>query len=469
MVPVKYPLVAVVGPTAIGKTSFSVALAQHWQTEIISADSRQFYKEMKIGTAVPTKEELGQVPHHFIQHLSIHEEYSAAQFAQDAHPLVEELMQNKGRVLVVGGSGLYTDALLKGLNDFPRIPEGIRQELRRQFDLDGLLPLQEELRQKDPEYAEQADLKNPVRVLRALEVCRASGRPFSSFQKEGKADLPQALYIGLTAPRTTIYERIEERVELMMQEGLLNEAKSLYTHRKLNALNTVGFKELFSYLDGELSLPQAVEEIKKNTRRFAKRQLTWYRKNTAIHWLPSQWTTAQKITMADLWTSEKKPAPLIMVMGVSGSGKSTLAKALAKSLSLPFLDADDFHPESNLKKMQAGRALNDKDRQPWLEKLAQELLFRQDSGAVLACSALKEKYRDTLGEFIPLKTIYLKGNYDFIRERMEKRSGHFMPPELLQSQFNSLEEPTHAIEVNVEWSLEEALNFIETVLGKTQS
>ena len=466
MVPAKYPFVAVVGPTAIGKTSFSIALGEHWQTEIISADSRQFFKEMCIGTAVPTKEELLQVPHHFIQHLSIHDEYSAAQFAQEARSRAERLLKDKGRVLVVGGSGLYTDALLKGLNDFPDIPEYLRKKLRERIDSEGLSSLQRELAQLDPSYAAQVDLKNPVRVLRALEVCLASGRPFSSFLQGGPSNLPKAFYIGLTAPRTIIYERIEQRVDLMMRQGLLDEARSLYTHRHLNALNTVGYKELFAHLDGELNLHEAVEEIKKNTRRFAKRQLTWYRKNTSIHWLPYHWTNAKKVAMADLWVAGRKQAPLLLVMGVSGSGKSTLAAALAEALSVPYLDADDFHPEANLEKMKAGNALTDKDRQPWLDVLAQELVNRQDSGAVLACSALKEKYRKTLAEYTPLRTIYLKGDYEYIFQRMKKRAGHFMPLELLQSQFNTLEEPAEAIEVRAEWALDQALQHIETTLEK---
>ena len=463
---VKYPLVTVVGPTAIGKTAFSIELAKHWETEIISADSRQFYKEMSIGTAVPSPEELGQVPHHFIQHLSIQSDYSAAQFAQDALPTAKKILKSTGRALVVGGSGLYTDALLKGLNDFPRIPSKIRNELRKRLELEGLESLQDELKKVDPDYAKQVDLQNPVRLLRALEVFHSSGQPFSGFLKGAKAFLPDPLYIGVVAPRENIYQRIEERVNLMIEQGLVEEARSVYPYKNLNALNTVGYKELFSFFDGNSTLEEAIAEIKQNTRRFAKRQLTWYRKNKSIRWLASNWASSQKLQLANLWSEGKSQPPVLLVMGVSGSGKSTLAKALAQSLSLPYLDADDFHPPANIKKMSGGRPLNDKDRQPWLEGLAFELLKRQDTGVVLACSALKEKYRRTLAEYSPMQTIYLKGSYDYILQRMQGRKDHFMPIDLLQSQFRTLEEPENALQVEVEWDLDQALQNIYKSIEK---
>ena len=460
-----YPITAIVGPTAVGKTAFSIDLASHWETEIISADSRQFFKEMSIGTAVPSDDELSRVKHHFIQHLSIQKAYSAAEFAKQALPKVQQLVQEKGRVLVVGGSGLYTDALLQGLNDFPEVSEGAKEKVRQLNKEEGLNGLQKQIRIADPVYAAEVDLENPHRLMRALEVCWSSDQPYSSFRKGGESDLPSPLYIGLTAERNLIYKRIEERVDAMMAAGLLQEVTRLLPYQDLNALNTVGYKELFLHLQGEYTLTEAVEEIKKNTRRFAKRQLTWYRKNKNIRWLPSQWQNERKITMADRWSQGGSNHPLVVVMGVSGSGKSTLARALAEHLKLEFLDADDFHPASNIAKMKSGKPLNDKDRQPWLQSLAFEMLNRQDKGAVLACSALKESYRVLLSEYVPLQVVYLKGSYETIYERMSAREGHFMPPELLQSQFRALEEPQAAIDIPLEWSTEQAVNYVKEQLS----
>lgn len=450
-------LAALVGPTAIGKTAFSIALAQHWQTEIISADSRQFYREMRIGTAVPSTAELQQVPHHFIQHRSITEKYSAAQFAQEARFVVEELLRTKGKALVVGGSGLYTDALMQGLNDFPDIPREVRQEVRALYAQNELEGLQIKLKELDPDYAQLVDFQNPMRLMRALEVCLASGKPYSSFRKGHTPLQENALYLGLAAERSQIYARIEQRVDLMMDEGLLEEARNLYEHRKLNALNTVGYKELFSHLSGECSLEEAVDAIKTNTRRFAKRQLTWYRKNKEINWLPAGWSNERKLTQVDSWIQKKQAAPVLLVMGVSGCGKSSLANALAQRLNSTYLDADDYHPEENIAKMKSGKPLNDKDRLPWLQKLALVLLDHQDKGVVLACSALKSSYRDLLNEYLRVQTIYLQGDFDYLYKRLKKRKGHFMPPELLQSQFQALEEPEDAIRISVEWPLEEAV------------
>lgn len=459
-------LAALVGPTAIGKTAFSIALAQHWKTEIISADSRQFYHEMRIGTAVPSTEELRQVPHHFIQHRSIFEEYSAAQFAQEAQPLVQELLQTKGKALVVGGSGLYTDALIQGLNDFPAIPEEVRKEVRELFAEKELEGLQKKLNELDPEYAQQVDLQNPMRLMRALEVCLAAGKPYSAFRKGSNPSLQNTLYIGLAAERSQIYSRIEQRVDLMMEEGLLEEARGLIEHRNLNTLNTVGYKELFAHFSGECSLEEAVDEIKKNTRRFAKRQLTWYRKNKQINWLPAQWSNERKLAQVDSWIEVAPRPPILMVMGVSGCGKSTLAEALAKRLGITYLDADDYHPEENIAKMRSGKPLNDKDRLPWLQKLALVLLDHQDKGVVLACSALKASYRELLNEYVRVQTVYLQGDFDYLYARLGKRKGHFMPPELLQSQFQALEEPEDAIRISVEWPLEEAVKNTLDQLGE---
>jgi len=280
-------LLAVVGPTAIGKTALGIQLAKHFDTEIISADSRQFFKEMKIGTAVPSGEELNQAPHHFIQHKSIFEPYSVGDFEKDAIALLDNLYQKKDIAIMVGGSGLYVDAVISGLDEFPKVDPQIRETLNKELEDNGLESLQKELKQRDPEYYKTVDLENPHRLIRALEVCRAANKPYSSFLNQQKPErLFKSLYIGIDAPREVVYQRINSRVELMMEAGLLEEAKKLYPYKELNALQTVGYKELFEYIDGKCTLDFAVSEIKKNTRRFAKRQLTWLRKNETILWVP---------------------------------------------------------------------------------------------------------------------------------------------------------------------------------------
>ena len=279
-------LIAVVGPTAIGKTSLAIALAKQFKTELVSADSRQFFKEMRIGTAVPSSEELETVPHHFIQHLSVHETFSVGDFERAALTKVDALFKNHDVAILVGGSGLYVDAVVKGMDSFPDVEPRIRQELNTELETNGLEALQKELSEKDPDYHARVDLNNPHRVIRALEICRGTKRPYSSFLGIQKANRSfNTLYVGLTAPREVIYERIEQRVDLMMQEGLLEEAKSLYPLRQLNALQTVGYRELFSHFEGTYNLEEAIAEIKKNTRRFAKRQLTWLRKNEDVLWV----------------------------------------------------------------------------------------------------------------------------------------------------------------------------------------
>jgi len=280
-------LLTVVGPTAIGKTALAIQLAHHFDTEILSADSRQFFKEMEIGTAVPTKEELKKVPHHFIQHKSIFEPYSVGDFEKEAINLLDDLFLKKDIVVMVGGSGLYVDAVVSGLNEFPEVDPEIREKLNQQLEEEGLEPLQNELKQRDPKYYKSVDLDNPHRLIRALEVCIASNKPYSSFLNRPKPKRPfKTLYVGIDAPREVIYDRINTRVDLMMDAGLLNEVKKLYPHKKLNALQTVGYKELFEYIEAQSTLEFAVSEIKKNTRRFAKRQLTWLRKNNGILWIP---------------------------------------------------------------------------------------------------------------------------------------------------------------------------------------
>lgn len=278
-------LICVVGATAIGKTSLAVKLAQAFSTEIISADSRQFFKEMTIGTAVPSKKELSAAPHHFIQNKSIFEAYSVGDFERDAIALLENLFKKNQIVIMVGGSGLYVDAVVKGLDNFPKVPSEIREQLNLELNEKGLEALQNELRNADPVYFEKVDIQNPHRVIRALEIYRATGKPYSSFLKKENIQRDfNTLFIGLTINREIIYERINHRVDTMIKEGLIDEAKSLFQYKEENALQTVGYRELFEYFEGKISLEEAILEIKKNTRRFAKRQNTWFKKNEAIHW-----------------------------------------------------------------------------------------------------------------------------------------------------------------------------------------
>lgn len=281
----KKHLIVIVGPTAIGKTSMAIEVAKHFNTEILSSDSRQFYKEMYIGTAVPSKEELSAVKHHFIQHLSVHQAYSVGEFERDAISFINEFFKTHDALVMVGGSGLYEKAVTQGLDEFPEVDPRIRKQLNDELDLMGLTELQEELKEADPSYYEEIDLENPHRVIRALEIIRGTGKPFSSFlSKNSKKRNFETIKIGLTLERSEIYDRINRRVDLMMEEGLLEEVKNLYNLKHLNALNTVGYSELFNYLDEVWELDFAVAEIKKNTRRFAKRQLTWYRKDERLTW-----------------------------------------------------------------------------------------------------------------------------------------------------------------------------------------
>lgn len=282
-------LISVTGPTAIGKTALAIRLAKWLNTEIISADSRQFFKEMSIGTAVPSCHELAQVPHHFIQHKSIFESYSVGDFERETIAFLTSFFQKKNCVIMVGGSGLYTDSVLKGLDVFPEIPAEIRQNLNEKFVKFGIEFLQNELQINDPKHFEKIDIQNPQRIIRALEVCYASGKPYSSFLNKTQCSrnfIP--IEIALTAPRSLVYERINHRVEVMLEEGLLKEAQKLVPYKNLNALQTVGYRELFSFFNGEIPLETAIEQIKTNTRRFAKRQFTWFAKNKNIQWFDFQ-------------------------------------------------------------------------------------------------------------------------------------------------------------------------------------
>lgn len=278
-------LISIVGPTAIGKTALSIKLATHFNTEIVSADSRQFFKEMHIGTAAPTADELSAAKHHFIHHKSIEDNYNVGAFEVDAITKLSELYQTHDVVIMVGGSGLYVDAVTKGLDEFPNVKPEIREQLNTALETKGLISLQEQLKELDLDAYNTIAIENPHRVIRALEVCIGSGKPYSSFlNKDKKQRQFKTISIGLTADREIIYNRINSRVDIMVKEGLLQEAKALIPKQHLNALNTVGYKELFNYFNGEWTLDFAISEIKKNTRRFAKRQLTWFKKNKDTFW-----------------------------------------------------------------------------------------------------------------------------------------------------------------------------------------
>jgi len=277
-------LISIVGPTAIGKTNFAVGLAKKFDAEIISADSRQFYKEMTIGTAKPTRSEMKGIVHHFVDFLGVDENYSAGKFEEQAIAKIEKLHRSNPLVIMVGGSGLYVDAVLKGIDPIPSNPE-IRIALQKELSQNGIEKLQNELLQRDPQHHIFMDINNPQRLVRALEVCRHTGKTYTSFRKRvAKSRSFEVIKIGMTANREEIYKRINQRVDQMISSGLLDEVKSLTTVKNLNALQTVGYKELFEYLDDTTDLATAIENIKRNTRRFAKRQMTWFNKDSEIQW-----------------------------------------------------------------------------------------------------------------------------------------------------------------------------------------
>jgi len=284
-------LITIIGPTAIGKTSLSIALAQHFGCAIISCDSRQFFKEMRIGTAVPSSDELAATTHHFIQNKSIFENFTVGDFEKEAIAKLDELYQSNDFVILVGGSGLYVDAILKGFDAFPDIDAVVREEVTANYEKYGISYLQEQLELLDSNYFQKISLENPQtlqnpqRMMRFVEVCIGTGKPYSSFLNQTKNNRNfTPIVIGLEAERTVMYERINQRVDIMLNEGLLTEAEQLYPHKELNALQTVGYRELFTYFDGDCTLDFAIEEIKKNTRRFSKRQLTWFKRTENAKW-----------------------------------------------------------------------------------------------------------------------------------------------------------------------------------------
>lgn len=278
-------LIVVAGPTAVGKTITAIQLAQYFHTEIISADSRQFYKELKIGTAAPSAEELSAVPHHFIGHLSIHDYYNASRFENDVLKLLEQLFKTYDVVIMVGGSGLYIDAVCKGIDDLPDIPIQTRNHLKQQFQQKGIEYLQQTLEKYDPEYYQQVDLQNHSRLLRALEIIFVSGKTVSELRNQATRKRNfDIIEIGLCLDRPILIERIHHRIDQMLQNGLLDEVEEYYPMRHLNALNTVGYKEFFKWKEGKISFEQAVEDLKTDTRRYAKRQMTWFRRYEKMQW-----------------------------------------------------------------------------------------------------------------------------------------------------------------------------------------
>jgi tRNA dimethylallyltransferase len=278
-------LLYIAGPTAVGKTALSIALAEALNTEIISCDARQCYREMSIGTVVPSEKERAGISHHFIQNKSIFNHFNVGDFEKEALQKLKELFEKKRVVVMVGGSGLYINAIVNGLDSFPKVPPNIRKELNQELVTNGLETLQKELKEVDPTYFKTADIQNPHRIIRALEIIRSSGERYSSFLKNNKNDRPfETQFIGLTADRDILYSRINNRVDHMIASGLAEEAKSLEKNKDLTALQTVGYRELFDFFSGNITQEKAIEEIKKNTRRFAKRQGTWFRKNNQINW-----------------------------------------------------------------------------------------------------------------------------------------------------------------------------------------
>ena len=272
-------LIYLAGPTGVGKTKVSIALAKMFNTSIISCDSRQFYKEMKIGTAVPTEKELEEVPHYFIHNRSIKEPYTVADFEKEALEKIDQLFKKTDVLIMVGGSGMYADSVMFGLDQFPEVSDEVRNQLRLFYQTHGLTGLQELLREKDPKHYARVDRNNPVRLLRALEVCIASDKPYSSFlgqTKEARNFISKMVI--LHRPRTLLYDQINLRVDQMVADGLVEEVKQLIPYKELSSLQTVGYKELFQHFEGQSSLEEALNEIKKNTRRYAKRQITWFKK-----------------------------------------------------------------------------------------------------------------------------------------------------------------------------------------------
>ena len=278
-------LIVLIGPTGVGKTELSLHIAEDFNTSIISSDSRQLYADLKIGTAAPTDEQLKRVPHHFVGTLKLTDYYSAAQYEAEVLHLLSNLFKTKDVVVMTGGSMMYVDAVCKGIDDIPTVDNETRELMKQRFEQEGLEPLCAELKLLDPEYYKIVDLKNPKRVIHALEICYMTGKTYTSFRTRNTQKRPfHIIKVGLTREREELYERINRRVDIMLEEGLLEETKSVYIYKHLNSLNTVGYKELFKYLDGEWELPFAIEKIKQNSRIYSRKQMTWFRRDTDIQW-----------------------------------------------------------------------------------------------------------------------------------------------------------------------------------------
>ncbi len=283
-------LIIVLGPTGVGKSDISIQLAKHYHTEIVSADSRQFFRELTIGTAVPSPEDLNEIKHHFIQNKSIHHYYNVSEYETEALQLIQELHKKINPIILTGGSMLYLDTICNGIDDIPTVDPEIRDEVIRWYEENGIEALRQRLQEVDPEYYEEVDRNNPKRMLHAVEVCQMTGKTFTSFRTRTVKERPfRIIKIGINQDRKVLYDRINERVLRMMDLGLLEEARSVYPYRSLNSLNTVGYKELFPYFDGSCTLAEAVDLIQRNTRKYARKQLTWFRRDQQIKWFePNQ-------------------------------------------------------------------------------------------------------------------------------------------------------------------------------------
>ena len=287
-----HTLIVLIGPTGVGKTELSLSIAEHFNTCIVSSDSRQLYADLKIGTAAPTPEQLARVKHHFIGTLQLTDYYSAAQYEAEVMSKLEELFQKNDVVVLTGGSMMYVDAICKGIDDIPTVDKDTRELMMQKYEMEGLEKLCAELKLLDPEYYQIVDLKNPKRVIHALEICYMTGKTYTSFRTQSTKKRPfRIIKIGLTREREELYDRINRRVDEMMKDGLLEEARSVYAYKHLNSLNTVGYKEMFQYMDGEWTLDFAIEKIKQNSRIYSRKQMTWFKRDKDITWFhPDQQT-----------------------------------------------------------------------------------------------------------------------------------------------------------------------------------
>ena len=293
-------LLLIVGPTGVGKTELSLRVAEYYGCPILNCDSRQIYRGIPVGTAAPTAEEQTRVKHYFVATRELEEDYNAGQYERDVLELLEQLFKTHDVVVMTGGSMLYADAVCYGLDDLPSVPADIRQQVQQRFEAEGLAGLQSEVQRLDPDYWREVDQSNPARLAHCIELCLTTGKPYSSLRTNTRKERPFCiLKIGLERPREELYDRINRRVEQMIADGLVEEARSVYPRRRLNSLQTVGYRELFAHFDGEYDLPRAIELIQQNTRHYAKRQLTWFRRDTKIHWLNANESYEKNIALID--------------------------------------------------------------------------------------------------------------------------------------------------------------------------